>query len=722
MKFDLPEVTSEEKSVVDGIYSIIYKYADGSVGVKPEHNDDLVRTTKNGDKMFYHKGIVERIERKNGDVKIYYPNGNINNIHYKDGNIQYFFDDENNRKALSVNPDGKCTFYFNDEKNLSYVEFNENNVKYTAKCMFYSDYSRKFLYTYNSYYSPRSIVDALEGKSEVGIYSDLGDFFGRRRNSADRLLEELKIKLSQQSEYKKYYNDDKHTLKEELLATGWEKYDQDGKLIYSEKKGAKFDKDGNVSGLIIDGMEINFKDGKVENRLIETPKRKVLLNDEGAIFAYEREGNFYWGDGTLLCAAKPKNFNNKDYLYSIHLKYGHTIRAKVNVNHLENYFHLTEEGCEWRHLHGYGAYGIIKIDGSAEGQEDNIFPWQQDKDGNFYELREWGMATAQITSPEGLTWKNPCSENLRDFRFTKKNGIEIEGYDEKGFKHTCDKKGHIVVYYPDGKIYEESNLRNNKCIKYGRNGNIYYQRDADAKYIKEMSSFAQTRTYYEYIEGERSGDYFSETKPQCEDIFNFKDKFTGKEYHAEIFEVPYCPNFVTWDKQEIRHGHVHKRYNYDDVTGNLTDIEYFEVGVTRDNNHFWGINRRLFRKDKFDEKGNIICSLYGETGRKEDNWNTDDFKVNEAYFYDEKTHKVTSRRTYKDGNETSYTHFDENGKDDTKAFLRNKARRDELRKIVAEKIDERDAKNPNVKKERVIKNKTLTKLKIALKARRAKED
>ena len=35
MKFDLPEVTSEEKSVVDGIYSIIYKYADGSVGVKP---------------------------------------------------------------------------------------------------------------------------------------------------------------------------------------------------------------------------------------------------------------------------------------------------------------------------------------------------------------------------------------------------------------------------------------------------------------------------------------------------------------------------------------------------------------------------------------------------------------------------------------------------------------------------------------------------------------
>lgn len=62
-----------------------------------------------------------------------------------------------------------------------------------------------------------------------------------------------------------------------------------------------------------------------------------------------------------------------------------------------------------------------------------------------------------------------------------------------------------------------------------------------------------------------------------------------------------------------------------------------------------------------------------------------------------------------------------NGKDDTDAYLKVKERREILRKIVAEKIDKRDAKNPNAKKERVIKNKTLTKLEVAWKAGKSKE-
>ena len=66
-------------------------------------------------------------------------------------------------------------------------------------------------------------------------------------------------------------------------------------------------------------------------------------------------------------------------------------------------------------------------------------------------------------------------------------------------------------------------------------------------------------------------------------------------------------------------------------------------------------------------------------------------------------------------------HWDMNGKNDTKTYLKVKARREVLRKIIADKIDERDAQNPDAKKERVIKNKTTTKLKATWEAMTSKE-
>ena len=63
---------------------------------------------------------------------------------------------------------------------------------------------------------------------------------------------------------------------------------------------------------------------------------------------------------------------------------------------------------------------------------------------------------------------------------------------------------------------------------------------------------------------------------------------------------------------------------------------------------------------------------------------------------------------------------DANSNGDTETYLRMKNRRDILRRIVAEKINKRDAKNPNPANKTykpVIKNKTLTKLIIAWKDR-----
>lgn len=58
-----------------------------------------------------------------------------------------------------------------------------------------------------------------------------------------------------------------------------------------------------------------------------------------------------------------------------------------------------------------------------------------------------------------------------------------------------------------------------------------------------------------------------------------------------------------------------------------------------------------------------------------------------------------------------------NGKEDTKSYLKARERREVLRKMIAKKIDERDAENPKAKKERVIKHNLWTKLKVALKAK-----
>ena len=63
----------------------------------------------------------------------YRENGNIDKIERVNGDVEFYFNDENNRKALSVSKDGKCVFYFNNTQNLPCIEYNEKKYYIAQK-------------------------------------------------------------------------------------------------------------------------------------------------------------------------------------------------------------------------------------------------------------------------------------------------------------------------------------------------------------------------------------------------------------------------------------------------------------------------------------------------------------------------------------------------------------------------------------------------------------
>lgn len=121
---------------------------------------------------------------------------------------------------------------------------------------------------------------------------------------------------------------------------------------------------------------------------------------------------------------------------------------------------------------------------------------------------------------------------------------------------------------------------------------------------------------------------------------------------------------------------------------------------------------------------NGICRMWYENGQLEYEYLPDKTKCwwyeNGKKRSDENLQNETYIEYDKDGNVICH---ETKGEDDTRTYLKLRKRREALREMVADKIDERDNKNPNPEKksyERVIKNKNLAVIKAVMKAKLTK--
>lgn len=191
----------------------------------------------------------------------------------------------------------------------------------------------------------------------------------------------------------------------------------------------------------------------------------------------------------------------------------------------------------------------------------------------------------------------------------------------------------------------------------------------------------------------------------------------------KIISLDYCNPKSHGEKEEI---HIKCKYDGDKLVE--MDCNGEKITLTYNGNEHVATDVFNGPHHKHEEKNGKCYSKMGDVVTEEystNNWekegtyrkynNVKGWLEQEADYKDGKLNGI-----YKEYNSdktvAALKHYND-GTEDTATYLKARERREVLRKIVAEKIDERDAKNPNAKKERVIKNKTLTKLKVAWKAR-----
>lgn len=196
----------------------------------------------------------------------------------------------------------------------------------------------------------------------------------------------------------------------------------------------------------------------------------------------------------------------------------------------------------------------------------------------------------------------------------------------------------------------------------------------------------------------------------------------------KLISLDYCKPESYRENAEI----IHIKCKYDG--DKLIEMDYNGEKTTLTYNGDELIAKDIFRGSyhQHEEKNGKCYSKIGDVVTEE--YSTKNWKKEGTYKkYNSVKGWLEQEADYKDGKlngickeynsdktVAALKHYN-NGTEDTAAYLKAKERREVLRKIVAEKIDKRDAKNPNAKKERVIKNKTLTKLEVELKARKSKE-
>lgn len=191
----------------------------------------------------------------------------------------------------------------------------------------------------------------------------------------------------------------------------------------------------------------------------------------------------------------------------------------------------------------------------------------------------------------------------------------------------------------------------------------------------------------------------------------------------KIISLDYCEPKSYRDRKEI---HIKCKYDGDKLVE--MDCNGEKTTLTYNGDELVAIDVFNGPYHKHEEKNGKCYSKMGDVVTEE--YSTNNWKKEGTYRkYNNVKGWLEQEADYKDGTLNgiykeynsdktiaALKHYN-NGTEDTATYLKARERCEVLRKIVAEKIDERDAKNPNAKKERVIKNKALTKLKVAWKAR-----
>lgn len=301
--------------------------------------------------------------------------------------------------------------------------------------------------------------------------------------------------------------------------------------------------------------------------------------------------------------------------------------------------------------------------------------------------------------------------------------------------------GYYKIFGADYDLQEEGNFKTGEYQKYKKIvGKSCLVEDG----VRERNFLDEDKyTSWEY-KFERRDNYV-----KSKDIYDDHGRVCGKVMRGYKYDKD-IPDFNETrpidfgrDTKISEHAKIDVRYNLKSDGSGLYlaeagPYEYDEKGRMLSNEDF---------RYKYHGDTNVVAEVEQKNGRRRNKYDTEG-KLVEATLdgitekYDDKgrliqkgvdDHNCVKIQYWGDGEQTQLKqqiskgkvvdtkHWDMNGKNDTKTYLKVKARREVLRKIIADKIDERDAQNPDAKKERVIKNKTTTKLKATWEAMKSKE-
>lgn len=294
-------------------------------------------------------------------------------------------------------------------------------------------------------------------------------------------------------------------------------------------------------------------------------------------------------------------------------------------------------------------------------------------------------------------------------------------------------------YYDSYTLVEEGNFKTGEYQKYNSKHHLVEEGVRESGWLDE-NKYTSWRTNFDYrgdkiksatrydqngristkiIRG-RLGDThlpkFNQTRP-CN--FSYRKEIESGDFVKVIYNQ-------TSDGSDIYLSEVissGKSYEYDElgrITKDSGDNHYTYHGDTNVVATAEVSNSYITQSAKYDTNGkileyteNYITKKFDDEGRVIQRGKSDDNCERYQYYGNGEDKELV--QIIKKGKVVELHHYDEKGKEDTKAYLKAKERREALRKIVAKKIDKRDSKNPEAKKERVIKNKGLTKLSVAAK-------